>query len=190
MGLRCLRPSRNVVGFIVAIGIRTHLPWIGFLAPVAKMIHSENAPRTSTVMSPPALPRRGAASGPRAQGRRIVVGNFGVVVFLHGASRIGLVGLIAVLVAGCKGEPSAHGADLARADSDSELSTPVPIFNVSNLRNAQGYFHDVMGFKKEWDDGNPVDFAAAVRGHTRIFLCEGCSFVHTAHGIARYVRSS
>jgi catechol 2,3-dioxygenase-like lactoylglutathione lyase family enzyme len=86
------------------------------------------------------------------------------------------VGVIVVAAAlGCgAGERSAlHEAALAIAH-DSELSAAIPIFNVADLRASQRYYRDVLGFKLDWEDGDPPDFGAVSRGHAVVFMCQGC----------------
>ena len=88
---------------------------------------------------------------------------------------IALVSLLlftcAVTVAACESEPPlAEMAALHRG----EMSPAIPIIRVENLRKAQRYYRDVLGFKLAWEDGDPVDFAAVKRGDAVYFMCEGC----------------
>jgi catechol 2,3-dioxygenase-like lactoylglutathione lyase family enzyme len=57
---------------------------------------------------------------------------------------------------------------------DSELSCPRPIFNVHELAASQRYFRDVLGFKIDWEHGDPPDFGSVSRGDTVLFMCQGC----------------
>lgn len=66
-------------------------------------------------------------------------------------------------------------AKAARACADGDdLSCGRPIFNVSDLRASQRYYRDVLGFKLDWEYGDPPDFASVSRGHGVLFLCEHC----------------
>lgn len=81
-----------------------------------------------------------------------------------------LMGLV-----GCKSEKASPLLEAAKAIAHkSELSRPVPIFNVRNLRASQRYFRDVLGFKVDWEDGDPPDFGSVSRGDAGIFMCQGC----------------
>jgi catechol 2,3-dioxygenase-like lactoylglutathione lyase family enzyme len=83
-------------------------------------------------------------------------------------------------VCGCKSgkrsplEEAAREAVKASAAHDSELSRPIPIFNVHSLKASQRYFRDVLGFKIDWEHGDPPDFGAITRGDATIFMCQGC----------------
>jgi len=74
----------------------------------------------------------------------------------------------------CKGEPRGGFAEAARACHDADLSCPHPIFNVHDLRASQVYYRDQLGFHVDWEDGAPPTFTAVTRGHTTLFLCQGC----------------
>lgn len=65
-------------------------------------------------------------------------------------------------------------ATMAKACANAEMSCARPIFNVNNLRAAQRYYRDVLGFSLDWEDGEPADFASVSRDETILFLCEGC----------------
>ena len=54
-----------------------------------------------------------------------------------------------------------------------EFSGAVPILNVKNFAASLDYYVNKLGFKKEWDWGNPPDFGCVGRGEAQIFLCEG-----------------
>ncbi|MEJ7602898.1 MAG: bleomycin resistance family protein [Kofleriaceae bacterium] len=82
-----------------------------------------------------------------------------------------------VLAIGCKDEPrrATPLAELARAcKDDGELSCARPIFNVHSLRASQAYYRDALGFKLDWDHGDPPDFGSVSRGDTQLFMCQGC----------------
>lgn len=85
------------------------------------------------------------------------------------------VPLVCVLIPlGCEGKKRAPLAESARALHDDDLSHARPIFNVHDLRASERYYRDVLGFKVDWEDGNPPDFASVTRGHGNLILCEGC----------------
>ena len=54
-----------------------------------------------------------------------------------------------------------------------EFSGAVPILNVKSFAASIDYYVNKLGFKKEWDWGNPADFGCVGRGEAQIFLCEG-----------------
>jgi len=83
----------------------------------------------------------------------------------------------ACLAFGCKDSHKRNDplVELARTCThDAELSCPRPIFNVRSLRASQAYFHDALGFKLDWDHGDPPDFGSVSRGDSQIFMCQGC----------------
>ncbi|MEO1131423.1 MAG: bleomycin resistance family protein [Cyanobacteria bacterium J06639_1] len=47
-----------------------------------------------------------------------------------------------------------------------------PILNVENLRASIDYYVNVLGFKQDWDWGEPPTFASVSRDSVCIFLCE------------------
>ncbi len=88
------------------------------------------------------------------------------------------IALALCLVVGCGSKSERDGfVEAARAGTrDAELSHPRPILSVANLRASQAYFHDVLGFKLDWDHGDPADFGSVSRGDAVLFMCEGCPF--------------
>lgn len=50
----------------------------------------------------------------------------------------------------------------------------VPILNVKDIQASFDYYVNKLGFKKNWDWGDPPDFGCVARGKVQIFLCEGC----------------
>jgi len=62
---------------------------------------------------------------------------------------------------------------------DKEMGCPVPIFAVSSLRDGLAYYRDKLGFKVDWEWGEPADFASVSRSGTTIFLGEDPD---TGHG--------
>jgi uncharacterized glyoxalase superfamily protein PhnB len=91
---------------------------------------------------------------------------------------MGLGLLFGMAAAACKGEaerPPSHLAQMAaRCAHEGELSCAVPIFNVHSLAASERYYRDSLGFKIDWEDGEPATFASVSRGHAAIFLCQGC----------------
>ncbi len=87
-----------------------------------------------------------------------------------------LLAVIAVLgTAGCKGEPKQSPfVEAARACHDSEVACPRPILAVRSLKASQAYYRESLGFKLDWDYGEPPDFGSVSRGDGVLFLCEGC----------------
>ena len=87
-----------------------------------------------------------------------------------------VVVLLAVCLAGCKDKgKSSPLLEVAKACAgDSEISCPRPIFNVRDLRTSQTYYRDALGFKVDWEYGDPPDFGSVSRGQGVIFMCQGC----------------
>jgi catechol 2,3-dioxygenase-like lactoylglutathione lyase family enzyme len=85
-----------------------------------------------------------------------------------------IAGCVVLGVLGC-GEKRSPLLEAAKASTQhSELSRAIPIFNVRELRASQRYFRDVLGFKVDWEDGDPPTFGSVSRGESAIFMCEGC----------------
>ncbi len=83
----------------------------------------------------------------------------------------------AMAVLGCdKGESRSPLVEAARKciDAGGDLSCAVPIFNVHDLRAGLNYYRDALGFKIDWQYGEPPDFGSVSRGSSVIFLCQGC----------------
>ncbi len=55
-----------------------------------------------------------------------------------------------------------------------ELECPRPILYVTNLRMAQRYYRHALGFKVDWEHGDPPDFGAVSRSDVVLFLCQQC----------------
>jgi catechol 2,3-dioxygenase-like lactoylglutathione lyase family enzyme len=92
--------------------------------------------------------------------------------------RAPLVAMVAVAVlAACRGAdraaPLGETARGATAHGE-DLSHPIPIFSVRDLRASQRYYRDALGFRLLWEDGAPPDFGAVGRGETTLFLCQQC----------------
>jgi catechol 2,3-dioxygenase-like lactoylglutathione lyase family enzyme len=90
--------------------------------------------------------------------------------------RIAIALCVVLGAVGCRkherNDPLVETARACAAHGD--LSCPRPILSVRDLRASQRYFHDSLGFKLEWDHGDPADFAAVSRGHAELFMCQGC----------------
>jgi catechol 2,3-dioxygenase-like lactoylglutathione lyase family enzyme len=51
-----------------------------------------------------------------------------------------------------------------------EMACGRPILRVDNLKASQAYYRDKLGFKVDWEYGDPPDFASVSRSETVIFL--------------------
>ena len=82
---------------------------------------------------------------------------------------------IALVVLGCgKSQREAQPFEVAAACKGHELACPRPIFSVKKFAAAQRYYRDQLGFKIDWEYGEPRDFGAVSRGGTQLFICQGC----------------
>lgn len=91
--------------------------------------------------------------------------------------RITLLACLVIAALGCKTRSQRNEplVEAARACAhDSELSCPRPILNVRDLRASQRYYREALGFKIDWDYGDPPDFGSVSRGDGVLFLCQGC----------------
>lgn len=90
--------------------------------------------------------------------------------------RMILAGCLAVSLSSCKArdERSPFATAAEASTRHAELSAPRPIVHVRSLKASQIYYRDALGFKLDWDHGEPPDFAAVSRGDSQLFLCEGC----------------
>jgi catechol 2,3-dioxygenase-like lactoylglutathione lyase family enzyme len=87
-----------------------------------------------------------------------------------------VIGLM-VCLAGCKrtGEHNDRLIEEARAClRQGDLSCPRPILSVASLHASQRYYREALGFKIEWEHGEPPDFGAVSRGDSVLFMCQGC----------------
>jgi catechol 2,3-dioxygenase-like lactoylglutathione lyase family enzyme len=83
--------------------------------------------------------------------------------------------VLAMGLVGCKSERPSPLLEIAKANvKHGDLSPAIPIFSVGSLRKSQGYYRDVLGFKVDWEHGEPPDFSAVSRGHGVIFMCQNC----------------
>jgi catechol 2,3-dioxygenase-like lactoylglutathione lyase family enzyme len=84
---------------------------------------------------------------------------------------------LAIGAVGCKKHESEQpmAALVAKCGGgDAELACPKPILSVANLHASQRYYRDQLGFKIDWDHGDPPDFGSVSRGDTQIFMCQRC----------------
>lgn len=67
-------------------------------------------------------------------------------------------------------------AEAARAclQHDAEISCPRPILTVADLSASTRYYRDKLGFRLDWEYGEPPDFASVSRGDGVLFMCQGC----------------
>jgi catechol 2,3-dioxygenase-like lactoylglutathione lyase family enzyme len=89
---------------------------------------------------------------------------------------LAVVGLVLGL-AGCKrtGEGDHALAEAAKACArHGDLSCPRPILHVKSLHASQRYYRDALGFKIDWEHGDPPDFGSVSRGDAALFMCQGC----------------
>jgi uncharacterized glyoxalase superfamily protein PhnB len=55
----------------------------------------------------------------------------------------------------------------------SQCTHIVPILSVRNVPESISFYIDKLGFKKDWDWGNPATFASVSLDGAAIFLCQG-----------------
>ena len=53
------------------------------------------------------------------------------------------------------------------------LECIIPILRVENLSASIDHYVKVLGFRKDWDWGDPPDFGSVSRDNCTIMLCEG-----------------
>ena len=54
-----------------------------------------------------------------------------------------------------------------------EVGGPIPILNVTNVAASIAYYVGALGFKNDWEWGEPPSFASVSRGKMHIFFCQG-----------------
>jgi catechol 2,3-dioxygenase-like lactoylglutathione lyase family enzyme len=83
---------------------------------------------------------------------------------------------VVISMLGCKRthERSAWSEAATASTRHDELSPPRPILSVRSLRASQAYYREALGFRVDWDHGDPPDFGSVSRGDSVIFLCQGC----------------
>ena len=57
-------------------------------------------------------------------------------------------------------------------ETESQLECIIPILNVKNVPASIDHYVNVLGFKKDWDWGDPPDFGCVSRDNYSIMLCE------------------
>jgi catechol 2,3-dioxygenase-like lactoylglutathione lyase family enzyme len=64
---------------------------------------------------------------------------------------------------------------VAMADAQHASFPPViPILRVDNLKAAQRYYTEKLGFQVMWEHGEPPDFGEVKRGESAFFMCQRC----------------
>jgi catechol 2,3-dioxygenase-like lactoylglutathione lyase family enzyme len=105
---------------------------------------------------------------------RVAYGNPREMVLRSSMRRIWGAALLLTLLFGCRGDKRSPLVEMARTAHGPELSHPIPIFTVADLRASQRYYRDALGFRVLWDHGDPPDFGAVGRGDTTLFMCQRC----------------
>jgi catechol 2,3-dioxygenase-like lactoylglutathione lyase family enzyme len=89
--------------------------------------------------------------------------------------RILLAASLVTALLGCRGDKRSPLVEAARAAAHGpDLSHPIPILSVADLRASERYYRDALGFRVLWEDGDPPDFGAVGRGDATIFMCQRC----------------
>lgn len=65
-------------------------------------------------------------------------------------------------------------AEARRCAKGSEMTCGRPVINVASLAASQAYYRDRLGFKVDWDHGDPPTFGSVSRGDFVLFMCERC----------------
>ena len=84
---------------------------------------------------------------------------------------------VVAMVVGCESKRERVDplvAAMKACPGDGELECPRPILNVKELRASQRYYRDSLGFKVDWDHGDPPNFGAVSRSNLILFLCQQC----------------
>jgi catechol 2,3-dioxygenase-like lactoylglutathione lyase family enzyme len=86
-----------------------------------------------------------------------------------------MVSIVALAaLAACSSEPESLREAAFASHQEEELSSARPILNVNDLQASLRYYRDELGFRVDWEHGEPADFGSVSRGEAIIFLCEGC----------------
>ncbi len=91
--------------------------------------------------------------------------------------RLIVVACLMAVLGGCsnKRDHTDHLVAAAKACTQGgELECPRPIINVRSLHASQRYYRDALGFKVDWEDGEPPDFGSVSRSNMVLFMCQGC----------------
>jgi catechol 2,3-dioxygenase-like lactoylglutathione lyase family enzyme len=84
-----------------------------------------------------------------------------------------------VLATGCSGKKTERESPLVAeakrcGASGSEMECARPIIRVASLLASQAYYREKLGFKVDWEHGEPPDFGSVSRGDYVLFMCEQC----------------
>ncbi len=74
---------------------------------------------------------------------------------------------------GRSAEPSHMPRELVQHNGE-EFGGVIPILRTADIERSLAYYEDKLHFKTLWRWGDPVDFAAAGRGHVTVFFCHEC----------------
>jgi hypothetical protein len=91
------------------------------------------------------------------------------------------IGCLALGLAGCKrtGERNDPLVETAKACArHGELSCPRPILHVRSLRASQRYYRDALGFKIDWEHGDPPDFGSVSPGSWMMIFTANVDRLH------------
>ena len=86
--------------------------------------------------------------------------------------------LCLVVVIGCsssKEERENPWLKAAKQCPDAELACARPILRVDSLKASQAYYRDALGFKIDWEHGDPPNFGSVSRSDLVLFMCEQCA---------------
>jgi catechol 2,3-dioxygenase-like lactoylglutathione lyase family enzyme len=89
---------------------------------------------------------------------------------------VAMVCMVIAMACGSEREPRENplAATARLCVGHSELECPRPILNVKSLREAQKHYRDALGFKVDWDYGDPPDFGSVSRSDVVLFMCQNC----------------
>ena len=62
---------------------------------------------------------------------------------------------------------------LSKTISQCKFESLTPILNVKDIRESVHYYVNILGFKQDWDWGDPPTFASVSRDDVCIFFCQG-----------------
>lgn len=57
--------------------------------------------------------------------------------------------------------------------SQCKFDSLIPILNVKSISDSINYYVNILGFKQDWEWGDPPTFASVSRDAVCIFLCQG-----------------
>ncbi len=86
--------------------------------------------------------------------------------------------LALLVVVGCKSSEPRESPFIAEAKRcgarGAEMECARPIIRVASLKASQQYYRDALGFKVDWDHGDPPTFGSVSRSDFVLFMCESC----------------